>query len=79
MKNLLPSLRESNRYIAFELISNDKIDSKEVEKGLEKEILGFLGTMELAKSSFKLINFKKNKGLIKMYGKYLCKLSAALT
>ncbi|AJF63119.1 MAG: Ribonuclease P protein component 2 [archaeon GW2011_AR20] len=79
MKNLLPSLRESNRYVAFELISNNKIDSKEVEKGLEKEILGFFGALELAKSSFKLINFKKDKGIIKVNRKYLSKLKAALT
>ncbi|MEK6862538.1 MAG: Rpp14/Pop5 family protein [Nanoarchaeota archaeon] len=78
MKNLLPSLRESNRYIAFEVISKNQLNPKEVKKSLEKEILGFLGALELAKSSFKLVNFQKNKGIIKVNRKYLNKIKAAL-
>jgi len=74
MKNLLPSLRESNRYIRFEIISKKKLDFKEVKKNLEKEIL-----LELAKSSFKLVNYNNNEGIIKVNRKYLSKIKAALT
>jgi len=79
MKNLLPSLRESNRYIRFEIISKKKLDFKEVKKNLEKEILTFLGMLELAKSSFKLVNYNNNEGIIKVNRKYLSKIKAALT
>lgn len=79
MKSLLPTLRENNRYIAFEIISNQNISPKETKKSLEGEILGFLGTLELSKSSFRLTNFNKNKGLIKVNRKYLNKIKAALT
>ena len=79
MKSLLPVLRESNRYIVFEVISKKQLNIQEVKKSLEEQILAFLGTLELAKSSFRLINFKKNKGIIKINRKYLSKIKAALT
>ena len=79
MKNLLPTLRESNRYIAFEITSKKQLNEMEVKKGLEKEIIGFLGSLELAKSSFKLINFHKNRGIIKVNRKYLNKMKAVLS
>ena len=78
MKSLLPVLRESNRYVIFEIISKKQLNNKEVKKSLEKEILGFLGMLEFAKSSFKLINFQKNRGIIKVNRKYLSKIKAAL-
>lgn len=79
MKSLLPVLRENNRYIRFEIISKKQLNFKEVEKSLESDILGFLGMLELAKSSFKLINIHNNKGIIKVNRKYLSKIKAALT
>ena len=78
MKNLLPTLRENNRYIAFEIISKKQLKDKEVEESLNKEILTFLGVLEFAKSSFRLINFQKNKGIIKVNRKYLSKIRSAL-
>ena len=78
MKNLLPTLRESNRYVIFEIISKKQLNVKEVKKSFEKEILGFLGMLEFAKSSFRLINFQKNRGIIKINRKYLSKIKAAL-
>jgi ribonuclease P/MRP protein subunit POP5 len=79
MKNLLPTLRENNRYITFEIISKKQLNQREVKKSLEKEILNFLGTLEIAKSSFRLLKYEKNKGIIKVNRKYLNKIKAALT
>jgi RNase P/RNase MRP subunit POP5 len=78
MKNLLPSLRESNRYIKFEIISKNQLKAKDIKKNLEKEILTFLGILELAKSSFSLINYKNNEGIIKVNRKYLNKIKGIL-
>ena len=78
MKSLLPVLRENNRYIAFEIISKKQLNIQEVKKSLEEQILAFLGALELAKSSFRLIDFKKNKGIIKVNRKYLSKIKASL-
>lgn len=79
MKNLLPTLRESNRYVRFEISSKKQLKPKEVKESLEKEILSFLGSLELAKSSFKLLKCEGNKGIIKINRKYLTKIKAALT
>ena len=45
---------------------------------LQEEFLTFLGSLELAKSSFKLVSFNKNKGIVKVNSKYLDKLRAML-
>ena len=79
MKALLPTLRENNRYIKFEINSKNRLDSEEIKKQLKMEIIKTLGQIELAKSSFKIINLKNNKGIIKVNSKYLDKTKACLT
>ena len=76
MKNLLPSLRENNRYIKFQVSEN--IDIKKFKKEFEKELISLLGQLELAKSSYKLINFNNNQGVIKVNTTYLNKIKACL-
>ena len=76
MKNLLPSLRENNRYIKFQVSEN--IDIKKFKKEFEKELISLLGQLELAKSSYKLINFNNNQGVIKVNATYLNKIKACL-
>ena len=78
MKALLPSLRENNRYIKFQIDADKSFNNRDIEKSLQEEFLTFLGQLELAKSSFKLISFNKNKGIIKINSKYLDKFRAIL-
>jgi|SRR3989344_5806340 len=79
MKPILPSLRENNRYIKFQINAERKFDAKDIEKSLKEEFLTFLGSLELAKSSLKLISLNKNMGLIKVNAKYLNKVRAMFT
>ncbi len=79
MKPILPTLRENNRYLSFEIKTEDKIERKEIENKLQESFLEFLGSLELAKSSFKLIDIRKDKGIIKVNAKYLNKLKAMFT
>lgn len=79
MRPILPSLRENNRYIKFQINAEKKIDAKNAEKSLKEEFLTFLGSLELAKSSFKLISLNENIGVIKVNAKYLNKLRAMFT
>ncbi len=79
MKPILPTLRENNRYIKFQIDAEKQLSVKEVEKSLQEEFLTFLGALEVGKSSFKLISLDKNKGIIKVNAKYLNKLRAMLT
>ena len=80
MKPILPTLRENNRYVSFQIENGKKkLNTKDIEESLQESFLTFLGSLELAKSSFKLIKFKDNKGIIKINPKYANKLRASLT
>ncbi len=79
MKALMPTLRENNRYVKFEIKAKKQLTSKEVEKGLQESFLEFLGSLELAKSSFTLVSLKDNKGIAKVNAKYLNKLRGMFT
>ena len=78
MKPIIPSLRENNRYITFQIQADKQFNNEEIKKMLQEEFLTFLGSLELAKSSFKLVSFNKNKGIVKVNSKYLDKLRAML-
>jgi len=76
MKPLMPNLRENNRYVKFQVSTEKRLNTKEFEKGLQEEFLSFLGQVELAKSSFKLVKFSNNKGIVKVNAKFADKLRA---
>lgn len=79
MKRLLPSLKEKNRYIVFEVVANQKLSFKEVKEAILKAIIKFLGQLETAKANPLLLNdWKLNKGLLKINNKYLNKVKTAL-
>jgi len=78
MKALMPTLRENNRYVSFKIDAKKQFNIEEIRKMLQEEFLTFLGSLELAKSSFSLISFNKNQGIIKVNAKYLNKLRGML-
>jgi len=79
MKTLLPTLKERNRYIVYEIKSEKKIDFKEAKEEIKKAILSFLGELETAKSSLLILDdWKNNKGIIKVGHKYTDKTRVAL-
>ena len=79
MKPILPVLRENNRYIKFQIEAKKQLNAKDIEKSLQENFLEFLGSLELAKSSFQVIDLKDNKGIIKVNNKYADKLRAMFT
>ncbi|MBL7147864.1 MAG: ribonuclease P protein component 2 [Nanoarchaeota archaeon] len=79
MKSLLPSLKERNRYLVYEIKTKDKLDFKEVRKEILNSNLRFLGELETAKASVLILNdWKNNKGIIKISHKYVDKVRVAL-
>jgi ribonuclease P/MRP protein subunit POP5 len=66
MKPLMPSLRESKRYLAFEVVSEKKMNFKTVEKAVEDACLGFFGSFGWSKANLKLVEYNDNKGIIMM-------------
>lgn len=77
MKGLPPSLRKRNRYVAFELISEKKVDKEEFLKSLWNSMLSLFGEFE--GEVFKLIHFENNIGILMCSHRNLNKLKIALT
>lgn len=75
----MPTLRENNRYVSFKIEAKKQFNNEILKKAIEEEFLAFLGQLELGKSSFKIINIKNNKGIIKVNAKYLNKLRGMFT
>ncbi len=75
----MPTLRENNRYITFEIEAKKQINNNDIKKAVEEGFLTFLGQLELGKSSFRIINIKNNKGIIKVNAKYADKLRGMFT
>lgn len=82
MANVIPpSLRERNRYIAFELISSVKFSRGDVVKALWASVLRFLGEYGASKTSFWVMEWdeEKQNGIIKVNNKCVDEVRSALT
>jgi ribonuclease P/MRP protein subunit POP5 len=76
----LPSLREKKRYIAFEVISDNKFSFDEIKEEINKNILNILGEKGYSRAGIMFINInKQNKGIVKTNNKELVNTRAALT
>lgn len=83
IKPILPSLRERKRYLAFEIISKNKIsDFSAVSRALWQSFSRFLGELECSKAGIMILAEKYNKelqrGLIRVNNKYVNQLKSAL-
>ena len=77
MKVILPTLKERNRYIVYEVKGSKNFT--EIKKELRKSMLQFLGEFEYAKANILILDdFKKNRGIIKLSHKYVDKVRVAL-
>ena len=75
----MPSLKEKNRYLVFEMVSETKIKHNELKEAIINSILSFLGELETAKTGLKILpDYKKNKGIIKITHLYADKIKTAL-
>jgi len=80
----LPTLKEKIRYLAFEVISDHKInDFNAISKEINDKSLLFLGQLGLAKAGIQILpekwSLKIQKGLIKVNNKYVNELKSSLT
>ncbi|MBS3162294.1 hypothetical protein J4467_00020 [Candidatus Woesearchaeota archaeon] len=75
----MPSLREKKRYLAFEVESENKLDSKEVQTLIESSMKRFVGELGMAKAGIIFMkDWKNNRGIIKVNTKSVDELKAAL-
>ncbi len=77
MISLPPSLREKKRHVAFELISEGKIEKEELSFSIWESILKLFGEFEGV--DFKITEFYDNRGIITCNLKDLDKIKIALT
>jgi len=83
LKPVLPSLREKKRYLAFEVISKEKInDFGLVSNAIMHYSFQFLGQLGAAKAGIMVLGNKWNqntqRGIVKVSHKHVDALKAAL-
>lgn len=86
LKPLLPSLRERKRYLAYEIISTEKLDIfadvNEISEALTWAAQDYLGDIGMADAGIMILkdkyDSKKQKGLIRAAHKSVDSIKAAL-
>jgi len=84
LKPLLPTLREKKRYLAFEVLSKDKIaDFDTVSNAILHASAEFLGQLGVSKAGLLVLSDKWDKnlqrGIIRVSHNHVDNLKAALT
>lgn len=84
IKPLKPSLKEHIRYIAFEIISKEKItDFSKADESIKVHISRFIGELGMAKAGPFLVRNKWNPdaqaGIIRVNRKYVDHIKASLS
>jgi ribonuclease P/MRP protein subunit POP5 len=82
IKPILPTLREKARYLAFEVISDQKIDFRQIESQILYRSREFLGTLGTAKAGIQIMkdnwNAEKQRGIIRVDHRWVHQLKASL-
>ena len=83
LKPILPSLREKKRYLAFEVISREKIsDLAQVSSAVYSSSLQFMGYAEAAKAGVMMLNNKWNqntqRGIVRVGHRHADVMKASL-
>ena len=80
MKSILPTLREKNRYVAFEVLSDSPISRGDVVKASWGGVLRFLGELGAAKTSLWVMDWDdaSKTGVLKVSHSSLDDVRAAL-
>ncbi len=76
-KLLKPSLREKKRYLVYETICENKIESEDVKEEIIKKFSELFGSLTYSKANIEFIQSEGNKGIIKVNNKYLDNLRAS--
>ena len=78
---LLPSLKEKKRYVAFEVISKEKLNFNQVKKTIEEALLKYIGLLGASKAGMQILSekYQNNKGLIRINHKFTGYLKASFT
>jgi ribonuclease P/MRP protein subunit POP5 len=82
LRILLPTMRERERYIAFQIISEDSITYADVEQAIWNQLLDFYGEFGMSKTSMwlmkKLWDDKNRIGVIRCNNNSVTKIISGL-
>ena len=83
LKHILPSLREKKRYLAFEIISRERIgELNAVSNAVYSASMQFMGYLEAAKAGVMMLSNKWNqntqRGIIKVGHRHADAMKASL-
>jgi len=83
MRAILPTLKQKKRYVAFEVVSREAIQSyDEIKRSILEAGLSFLGELGMAEAGIRLIDDdydpKTQRGVIKVGHRHVDRLSSAL-
>ena len=83
LKSLLPALKEKNRYLVFEIVSDDKIrDFKAVSRQINLKMSELVGSLGMARANIRVLADKwrpnRQRGIIKVNHRYAHELKSAL-
>ncbi|MEK6947823.1 MAG: Rpp14/Pop5 family protein [Nanoarchaeota archaeon] len=76
-KLLKPSLREKKRYLVYQVISERDINPIIIKENILKTFKEYFGNIILSKADMRFIDYKDNKGIIRINNKYLDNLRAS--
>lgn len=87
IKPLMPCLREKKRYLAYEIISKEKLDLftdiNEIEESILDASIEYMGLLGMSQANIMVLKDKydpkKQKGLIRVAHKSMDNLKASLT
>jgi len=80
IKPLMPTLKEKKRYLAFEVISDEKIDFRQAENQILSKSKEFLGALGSAKAGINILkdcwNPEKQRSIIRVDHKWVHQLKS---
>ena len=76
-KAIIPSLREKRRYLAYNVISQDKINLASIKNSINDNCYDFLGQLDYSRAGIMIMD-SGNNGVIRVSNKYLSKVRAAI-
>ena len=77
-KGLLSSLREKKRYLVFEIKTDNNFSFSDVSKAILKSFKELFGEIGLSKAGLNFVEYKNNKGIVKVNNKYVKNLQASM-
>ncbi len=80
LKPIPPTLRERNRYLAFEVISDSNPKRDEIIRAIHNLCLGFLGELGTSKAGLWLMDWddRKKRGILKVTHRSVEEVRASL-